>query len=66
MADINAELRAKIKELENIIESQHSYVAMLQGDLYNERIRNDNLSDLAIAMRSDTRKPEDSWIWIKN
>jgi hypothetical protein len=34
--------------------------------LYNERIRNDNLSDLAIAMRSDTRKPEDSWIWIKN
>jgi hypothetical protein len=60
MADINAELRAKIKELENIIESQHSYVAMLQGDLYNERIRNDNLSDLAIAMRSDTRKPEDS------
>ena len=54
------ELRAKIKELENIVESQHSYVAMLQGDLYNERIRNDNLSDLAIAIRSDTRKPEDS------
>jgi predicted DNA-binding ribbon-helix-helix protein len=54
-------LIAKIKELENIVESQHSYVAMLQNDLYNERLRNDNLSELALAIdRQKIRKPEDN------
>lgn len=54
-------LIAKIKELENIVESQHSYVAMLQNDLYNERLRNDNLSELALAIdKQKTRKPEDN------
>ena len=47
MADISKDrLKAKIKELENIIESQHSYVAMLQNDLYNEQVRNENLERL--------------------
>ena len=54
-------LIAKIKELENIVESQHSYVAMLQNDLYNERLRNDNLSELALAIdKQKTRKPDDN------
>ena len=54
-------LKAKIKELENIVESQHSYVAMLQNDLYNERLRNDNLSELALAIdKQKARKPEDN------
>ena len=54
-------LIAKIKELENIVESQHSYVAMLQNDLYNERLRNDNLSELALAIdKQKARKPEDN------
>ena len=62
MADISKDrLKAKIKELENIVESQHSYVAMLQNDLYNERLRNDNLSELALAIdRQKIRKPEDN------
>ena len=62
MADISKDrLKAKIKELENIVESQHSYVAMLQNDLYNERLRNDNLSELALAIdKQKTRKPEDN------
>ena len=54
-------LIAKIKELENIVESQHSYVAMLQNDLYNARLRNDNLSELALAIdKQKARKPEDN------
>ena len=62
MADISKDrLKAKIKELENIIESQHSYVAMLQNDLYNERLRNDNLSELALAIdKQKAHKPEDN------
>jgi hypothetical protein len=62
MADISKDrLKAKIKELENIIESQHSYVAMLQNDLYNERLRNENLSNLALAIdKQKERKPEDN------
>ena len=61
MADTSGLLLAKIKELENIIESQHSYVAMLQNDLYNERLRNDNLSELALAIdKQKERKPEDN------
>jgi predicted DNA-binding ribbon-helix-helix protein len=62
MADISKDrLKAKIKELENIVESQHSYVAMLQNDLYNERLRNDNLSELALAIdKQKARKPEDN------
>lgn len=62
MADISKDrLKAKIKELENIIESQHSYVAMLQNDLYNEQLRNDNLSKLALAIgKQKAHKPEDS------
>jgi hypothetical protein len=62
MADISKDrLKAKIKELENIVESQHSYVAMLQNDLYNERLRNENLSNLALAIdKQKERKPEDN------
>jgi len=62
MADISKDrLKAKIKELENIVESQHQHVAMLQNDLYNERLRNDNLSELALAIdKQKARKPEDN------
>ena len=62
MADISKDrLRAKIKELENIVESQHQHIAMLQNDLYNERLRNDNLSELALAIdKQKARKPEDN------
>ena len=62
MADISKDrLRAKIKELENIVESQHQHIAMLQNDLYNERLRNDNLSELALAIdKQKERKPEDN------
>mgnify|MGYP003632931072 FL=1 len=62
MADISKDrLKAKIKELENIVESQHQHIAMLQNDLYNERLRNDNLSELALAIdKQKARKPEDN------
>ena len=53
-------LYERVKELEVIVEGQNQHIAMLQQDLYNEQLRNDNLSDLALAVRSDTRKPEDN------
>jgi hypothetical protein len=59
MADISKDrLKAKIKELENIVESQHSYVAMLQNDLYNEQIRNGNLETL-VTNRPGSKTIED-------
>ena len=50
----------QIKTLENTVEGLHEHISMLQQDLYNEQLRNDNLSDMALAVRSDTRKPEDN------
>ena len=62
MADISKDrLKARIKALENIVESLDQHVAMLQNDLYNERLRNDNLSELALAIdKQKERKPEDN------
>ena len=62
MADISKDrLKARIKALENIVESLDQHVAMLQNDLYNERLRNDNLSELALAIdKQKARKPEDN------
>ena len=53
-------LEEQIKTLENTVEGLHEHISMLQQDLYNEQLRNDNLSDLALAVRSDMRKPEDN------
>ena len=50
----------QIIALNNTIEGLHEHIAMLQQDLYNEQLRNENLSDLALAVRSDMRKPEDN------
>ena len=50
----------QIKTLENTVEGLHEHISMLQQDLYNEQLRNDNLSDMALAVRSDMRKPEDN------
>jgi|TARA_R110002124_G_scaffold126788_2_gene286551 hypothetical protein len=50
----------QITALNNTIEGLHEHIAMLQQDLYNEQLRNENLSDLALAVRSDMRKPEDN------
>jgi len=50
----------RVKELEKTIKGLQDHIAMLQNDLYNEQLRNDNLSDLALAVRSDMRKPEDN------
>tara|TARA_R110001606_G_scaffold51026_1_gene127470 strand:- start:164 stop:349 length:186 start_codon:yes stop_codon:yes gene_type:complete len=50
----------QIRALNNTIEGLNEHIAMLQQDLYNEQLRNDNLSDLALAVRSDMRKPEDN------
>ena len=50
----------RVKELEKTIEGLQNHIAMLQNDLYNEQLRNENLSDLALAVRSDMRKPEDN------
>jgi UDP-3-O-[3-hydroxymyristoyl] glucosamine N-acyltransferase len=63
--DILKELLAKkdklIAKLENIVESQHQHVAMLQNDLYNEQLRNSNLSELALAIdKQKESKPEDN------
>ena len=61
MADISVKLREKIKELENIVESQQQHIAMLQNDLYNEQLRNNNLAELTLAIdRQKIRKPEDN------
>mgnify|MGYP003673009870 CR=1 FL=1 len=43
----------QITALNNTIEGLHEHIAMLQQDLYNEQLRNENLSDLALAVRSD-------------
>ena len=54
-------LKARTKELENIVESQQQHIAMLQNDLYNEQLRNNNLAELTLAIdRQKIRKPEDS------
>ena len=59
MADISKDrLKAKIKELENIVESQHQHIAMLQNDLYNEQIRNGNLETL-VTNRPGSKTIED-------
>jgi len=47
-------LKARIKELENIVESQHSHIAMVQSDLHNEQIRNGNLERLVTTRNSKT------------
>ena len=60
MENTNKVLMAEVKKLEKIIESQHQHIAMIQNDLYNEQLRNENLSELALAVRSDMRKPEDN------
>ena len=61
MADISVKLREKIAELENVIEGQHQHIAMLQNDLYNEKLRNNNLAELTLAIdKQKTRKPEDN------
>ncbi len=53
--------KKRIKELENIVESQHQHIAMLQNDLYNEQLRNNNLAELTLAIdKQKTRKPEDN------
>ncbi len=53
--------KKKIKELENIVESQQEHIAMLQNDLYNEQLRNSNLAELTLAIdRQKIRKPEDN------
>jgi chaperonin cofactor prefoldin len=50
MADISKDrLKARIKALENIVESLDQHVAMLQNDLYNERLRNENLERLVTS-----------------
>ena len=43
-------LEARKKELENIIEGQTQHIAMLQNDLYNEQLRNNNLTELSLAI----------------
>tara|TARA_R110000803_G_scaffold130334_5_gene197683 strand:- start:865 stop:1068 length:204 start_codon:yes stop_codon:yes gene_type:complete len=48
------ELKARIKELENITESQQRHIAMLQNDLHNEQLRNGNLERLVITRNSKT------------
>ena len=54
-------LKARKKELENIVESQRQHIAMLQNDLYNEQLRNNNLAELTLAIdRQKIRKPEDN------
>ena len=54
-------LKARTKELENIVESQQQHIAMLQNDLYNEQLRNNNLAELTLAIdRQKIRKPEDN------
>ena len=54
-------LKARKKELENIVESQQQHIAMLQNDLYNEQLRNNNLAELTLAIdRQKIRKPEDN------
>ena len=53
--------KKRIKELENIVESQHQHIAMLQNDLYNEQLRNGNLAELALAINKQKKsKPEES------
>ena len=53
--------KKRITELENIVESQHQHIAMLQNDLYNEQLRNSNLSELALAIdKQKESKPEES------
>jgi len=59
MADISKDrLKARIKALENIVESLDQHVAMLQNDLYNEQIRNGNLERL-VTNRPDSKTIED-------
>ena len=54
-------LKARTKELENIVESQQQHIAMLQNDLYNEQLRNSNLAELALAIdKQKESKPEES------
>ena len=61
MENTNKVLIAEVKKLEKIIESQHQHIAMIQNDLYNEQLRNENLSDLALAIdKQKARKPEDN------
>jgi UDP-3-O-[3-hydroxymyristoyl] glucosamine N-acyltransferase len=53
--------KKRITELENIVESQHQHIAMLQNDLYNEQLRNSNLAELALAIdKQKESKPEES------
>ena len=54
----NENMEVKVKELENIVESQHRHIAMLQSDLYNERIRNGNLERL-VTNRPGSKTIED-------
>jgi hypothetical protein len=61
MENTNKVLMAEVKKLEKIIESQHQHIAMIQNDLYNEQLRNENLSNLALAIdKQKERKPEDN------
>jgi len=58
---LHEKLKARTKELENIIEGQHQHIAMLQNDLYNEQLRNNNLAELTLAIdKQKKRKPEDN------
>ena len=53
--------KEKITKLENIVESQHQHIAMLQNDLYNEQLRNSNLAELALAIdKQKQSNPEES------
>ena len=59
MADISKDrLKARIRALENIVESLDQHVAMLQNDLYNEQIRNGNLETL-VTNRPGSKTIED-------
>jgi hypothetical protein len=55
MASISKDrLNAKVRELENIVESQHQHIAMLQNDLHYEQLRNGNLERLVTTKNSKT------------
>ena len=55
MASISKDrLNARVRELENVVESQQTHIAMLQNDLYYERLRNGNLERLVTTKNSKT------------
>ena len=62
MANISKDrLESQIRTLKKTIEGLREHIAMLQNDLYNEQLRNDNLSELTLAIaQQKSCKPEDS------